>query len=335
MKNQGKRVIPVFVPHLGCPHECVFCNQRSISGTAQAAGAEKTEEIIEKALARSGPGAEVAFYGGSFTAVEPALQEELLGAVRPFIERGEVRSIRVSTRPDCVSAEALNRLRRGGAETVEIGAQSMDEEVLTLSARGHTASDVREAARAVKDGGFSLVLQMMTGLPGDTPEKSVRTAEELAGLKPDGVRIYPAVVVRGTRLEQLWRSGEYVPQTPGEAADLCADLLEIFLPRGIPVIRLGLNPSRELSGGDALAGAYHPAMGELAKGVYYLRKIEKLLNYGYSGGALRVIVPEGLVSAVTGQHRRNVLSLKERYGFRSVEVVEDRSAADISLSLDG
>ncbi len=331
VKGSDRRVIPVFVPHLGCPHSCAFCNQRSISGSVEAANGEKTAGIIERALAESGPGAQVAFYGGSFTAVEPALQEELLSAVLPFIERGDVCSVRVSTRPDCIDAEALSRLRRGGVGAVEIGAQSMDEDVLIRSSRGHTAEDVRKAARAIKSAGFRLVLQMMTGLPGDTREKSVRTAVELAELGPDGVRIYPTVVVRGTELERLWLSGEYKPQTPDEAAEWCADLLEVFGSYGIPVIRLGLNPSNELSGGDALAGAYHPAMGELAQGVFYLRKIEKLLENGRRGDCLRIRVPEGRASAVIGQRRRNIRELEARYGFKKVEVIEDKAARGISL----
>ena len=331
MKEPRRKIIPVFVPHLGCPHECVFCNQRHISGAGEPASAVKTAHIVREALNKTGPGAEVAFYGGSFTAVAPELQEELLSAVQPFRRSLDVTGIRVSTRPDCVDAESLRRIERFGVTTVELGAQSMDDEVLRLSERGHESEAVRTASRLVKGSGFSLILQMMTGLPGDTRGKAAYSARELASLEPDGVRIYPTVVVRDTQLAKLWMSGAFDPQSPQEAALWCADLLEIFEECNIPVIRLGLNPTDELTGGEVLAGAYHPALGELARGEFYLRKVERLLGESCGRGALNIYVPKGMVSVVTGQRRRNIESLKRRFGFRDVWVREDAKTEKIYI----
>ena len=195
-------IIPVFVPHLGCPNDCVFCNQRRISGSVTPATPKDVREAIERALTLTPPGTrrQLAFYGGSFTAIPVHEQEALLGEAQPYLERGDIAAIRLSTRPDAIDGEILGRLRRYGVETVELGAQSMSDRVLALSGRGHTAQDVRDAARAVKAAGFKLILQMMTGLPGSDDESDVESARELAALAPDGVRVYPTVIVRDTAL---------------------------------------------------------------------------------------------------------------------------------------
>lgn len=330
MKRARGRIIPIFVPHLGCPNNCVFCNQHNITGEDEEPTAGDVRRIISEALPRTGPGAEVAFYGGSFTAIDRVLQEELLSAVSPFIADGSVDRLRVSTRPDCVDKEALALLWRYGVRTVELGAQSMDDEVLRLSGRGHSAQDVERASKAVKEAGFSLILQMMTGLPGDSREKTVCTGRRIAALHPDGVRIYPTVIVKDTPLEALYRAGKYAPHTPEEAAVWCADLIEIFEGENIPIIRLGLNPTEDLSGGEAVAGAYHPAMGELAWGEYRLRQVEALLPDALPK-ELTIIVPKGTVSVVTGQKKRNIRLLMERYGFTSVRVKEDESAETMRI----
>ena len=240
-------VIPVFVPHLGCRHECVFCNQRRISGSEKAATAATVKQAIEQsaALPRSGAKRQLAFYGGSFTAIEPERQEELLGAAAEAIGKGEIDAIRLSTRPDAIDETVLARLKRFGVETVELGAQSMDGEVLRLSGRGHTAEDVVRSSEAVKAAGFRLILQMMTGLPGDSAEKDIETAKKLIALRPDGVRIYPTVIVRDTALYDLWRAGEYREHTVEDAVAVCAQLMPLFEEANIPVIRLGLNPTEE------------------------------------------------------------------------------------------
>ena len=316
-------VIPVFVPHLGCPHQCVFCDQRRISGSAESASAETVRQAISSAAAlpRSGAKRQLAFYGGSFTAVPSALQEELLAVAAEAIARGELDAIRLSTRPDAIDDEVLARLRRFGVETVELGAQSMDDEVLRLSGRGHTAADVERAAAAIKAAGFRLILQMMTGLVGDSDEKDLATARRLIALRPEGVRIYPTVIVRGTPLWELWKRGEYREHTVEDAVRVCAKLLPLFEEAGIPVIRLGLNPTEELSGGEAAGGAYHSALGELVKSRVMLEKARALLKDVPPGSRVRLGAAERSLSQAIGQKKENLLRLREECGLEDVKVV--------------
>ena len=316
-------IIPVFVPHLGCPHRCVFCDQRRISGSEKPATAEDVKKAIAQsaALPQTGAKRQLAFYGGSFTAIPAPQQEARLGAAAAAAARGEIDSIRLSTRPDAISDEVLARLRRFGVETVELGAQSMDEEVLRLSGRGHTAGDVERAAAAVRAAGFRLVLQMMTGLPGDSEEKDLETARRLIALRPDGVRIYPTVIVRGTELYERWRAGEYREHTPEEATEVCAKLLELFEAAGIPVIRLGLNPTEELSGGEAAGGAYHPALGELVRSRVLLHRARALLASVESGSRVTLGVAPECLSQMIGQKRGNLAALRGEFSLEEIKVV--------------
>ncbi|MBR1456601.1 MAG: radical SAM protein [Oscillospiraceae bacterium] len=315
-------IIPVFVPHLGCGHACVFCDQRRISGAQTPATAETVREAVERAAAlpRNGAKRQLAFYGGSFTAIPETEQTALLAAAREALDAGMIESIRLSTRPDAVDENVLKRLRACGVETVELGAQSMDDEVLRLSGRGHTAADVEKAARLVKAAGFRLILQMMTGLPGDTDEKSLETARRLIALEPDGVRIYPTVIVRETELYRLWRAGVYREHTVEDAVRLCAKLLPLFESAGVPVIRLGLNPTEELSGGAAAAGAYHPALGELVRSRILYEKARNLLREHGTRGRACIGVDPRRTSQLVGQHRENVRRLCEEFGLEELQV---------------
>ena len=297
-------IIPVFVPHLGCPNDCVFCNQRRISGSVTPAAPSDVREAIERALTLTPPDTrrQLAFYGGSFTAIPVEEQEALLGAAQPYLERGDIAAIRLSTRPDAIDNAVLARLRRYGVETVELGAQSMDERVLALSGRGHTAQDVRDASKAVKAAGFKLILQMMTGLPGSSDESDLESAREIAALSPDGVRVYPTVIVRDTALYDMWKAGRYTEHTVEDAVRVCARILPVFEGAGIPVIRLGLNPTEDLSGGDAAGGAYHPALGELVKSRIMRQKAEGLLAERRGGEAVLRVNPR-LMSQLVGPAR--------------------------------
>ena len=306
-----RRILPIFVPHAGCPNDCVFCNQKRISGSLFPASAQTVREALSS-LPRD-MRCELAFYGGSFTAVEPARQEELLGAAQEYRERGTVGSIRVSTRPDAVDEAALARLIRFGVTTVELGAQSMSDRVLRLSGRGHTSADTVRAAGLVKNAGLRLILQMMTGLPGSDAASDIDTARALIGLNPDGVRIYPTVVIRGTALEEMWRSGRYHEHTVEDAVELCSRILPMFEAASVPVIRLGLNPTEELSGGAAAAGAYHPALGELVRSRVLRGRAEELLEGSRPEGRVTLLVSERDLSAMIGQHRENLMWLRERF----------------------
>lgn len=309
------RIFPVFIPHEGCPHDCVFCNQRRIAAPVSPQPGEVRERVC--AAHAAGLADEVAFYGGSFTAIAPDRQEAFLEAVQ-----GLDVSIRISTRPDYMDETVIARLLRYHVKTVELGAQSMDDDVLRRANRGHSAEDVRQASHLVKSAGISLILQAMAGLPGDKGTWR-STAEALSELKPDGARIYPVVVVRDTALFTMWEKGEYCPLTVSEGAEAAADMLEVFTAHGIPVIRIGLNPTEELSGGAAVAGAYHPALGEMARSRLFLRKIlREIHGASLAGKNLTVRVPPGRTSQAVGVSRENVRRL-EAEGLARVCVIED------------
>lgn len=322
-------ILPVFVPHQGCPHACVFCNQSHISGEKEIVGADTVRRAIhEAALPRNGAKRQLAFYGGSFTAIPLDRQLELLGAAKEALDRDEIDSIRLSTRPDAIDDTVLERLRFYGVDTVELGAQSLDNEVLRLSGRGHTAEDLIRSARLIKERGFRLILQMMTGLPGDTPERSVETARGLIRLQPDGVRIYPTVIVKDTELYELWKRGEYREHTVEDAVALCAVLIPVFEAAGIPIIRLGLNPTEELSSGQAVAGAYHPALGELVKSRILLNRARELMNEVPSGTSVELIVPLAQLSQMIGQRKENLRILREEYSLRQIRALPAEDGRD-------
>ena len=267
------------------------------------------------------PRAELAFYGGSFTAVPEETQRRLLEAAQPFREKGFLSSLRVSTRPDAVSEEKLAFLRAYGVETVELGAQSMEDAVLRRSGRGHTAEDTRRAAALVKGAGLRLVLQMMTGLPGATPETDLATAKALAALGPDGVRIYPTVILRGTPLEEMWRAGQYEAHTVRAAVETCLPVVACFREAGIPILRLGLNPTETLSGGEAVGGAYHPSLGELVYSARYLELARKAIrSLPRLPRKAELLVAKSAVSIMTGQRRGNLLALRWEFGLEAVTV---------------
>lgn len=316
-----RRIISVFVPHLGCPNNCVFCNQRRISGAVNPATADTVAAAIADAGLCEGDCTEweLAFYGGSFTAIEENYRSELLGAACDFVRRGG--AIRLSTRPDCINESILDELKAAGVQTIELGCQSMDDEVLEKSGRGHTANDTVKAAKLIKKYGFSLILQMMTGLPGDTRDRAQQTARSLAALQPDGVRIYPTVIIRDTPLYDMWLEGAYAEHSTKEAVEWCSEIVALFQSEGIPVIRLGLNPTDELSGGDAAGGAYHPAFGELVYSRMFLKKARELLKNTHTARQVVFAVSQSRVSVMTGQKRGNIEALKREFGIDTVKVV--------------
>ena len=306
--------VALFVPHEGCPQQCSFCNQRSISGQTRRLTAKDVDTAAETSLRFQSPSAdfkrEIAFFGGSFTAIERDYMLELLEAASKYLDGKHFTGIRISTRPDAIDKEICEILKHYGVTAVELGAQSMDDKVLALNRRGHTAKDVADAADLISGYGFEPGLQMMTGLYGSSPEESMETAQKIAALNPKTVRIYPTVVLRGTPLAGLLANGEYRPQTLQEAVSLCASLLAFFFDEDIEVIRLGLH-----SGGDVedgyMAGPYHPAFRELCESEIYLRKAKQaLMKAGIENGAAKLFVTESAVSQMTGQKRSNLAALK-------------------------
>lgn len=306
--------VALFVPHEGCPRQCSFCNQRSISGKSRRLTAYDVERAVKTAYGfkpdDSGFKREIAFFGGSFTAINREYMLELLEAASKHIDGRHFTGIRVSTRPDAVNTEICEILKYYGVTAVELGAQSMDDRVLALNSRGHTVKDVADASELIKDCGFDLGLQMMTGLYGSSPEESVATANKIIELNPKTVRIYPTVVLRGTPLAVLLESGKYAPQPLDEAVSLCASLLEMFFNADIEVIRLGLHSGGDIEDGY-IAGPYHPAFRELCEGEIYFRKAKQALKTAeIYGGEAKLFVAENAVSQMTGQKRANLTSLK-------------------------
>ena len=331
-------IIPVFVPHLGCPNDCVFCNQRRISGHIEPATAQTVKNAIEEAAALTplGTKRQLAFYGGSFTAIPETRQVELFEAAQPYIEDGTISSIRLSTRPDAIDASVLKRLKKYGVAVVELGAQSMCDRVLELSGRGHDSAAVENASRLIKAAGFDLVLQMMTGLPGDTDESCIDTAKKIIAIEPNGVRIYPTVIVRDTVLCDMWHAGTYKEHTVEDAVRVCAKIVPLFNAAGIPIIRMGLNPTEDLSGGDALGGAYHPALGELVLSRIMLEKARTLLVGTKPGSRVVLGVNRSDVSKMVGQHRCNVKALTSEFSLSELKIHEASvKSGEISIvSLD-
>lgn len=300
--------VSVFVAHQGCPHMCSFCNQHIISGQQKPVTAQDVKEILQRASETGGEKEnQIAFFGGSFTAIPREYMTELLEATVPFADK--FAGIRISTRPDCIDDEILDFLKQYGVKAIELGAQSMDDEVLALNRRGHTAEDVIKASELIKAKGFELGLQMMTGLYGDTDQKAILTAERIADLKPVTVRIYPTVVLEGTELDRLYKAGEFKPQSVEEASNLCVKLIPIFENAGIKIIRLGLHASEDIKG-KMTAGAYHPAFRELCLGKIYLNNALKALE-NKQKGAVTLAVGDRFLSQMAGQKRINIVSLKE------------------------
>ena len=306
--------ISIFVPHLGCPHRCSFCDQKSISGQQKAPSPEEAYALLEEQaphLAERGMTAQIAFFGGSFTAIPRGYMTELLIAAKTAMERFSVYTgMRCSTRPDCIDGEILALLKEYGMTAIELGAQSMSDDVLRLNERGHTADDVRRAARLIRENGFELGLQMMTGLYGDTREKSLYTADEFVKLQPKTVRIYPTVILKNTRLGELFASGVYRSFSFEETVELCAELLGKFAENDIRVIRMGLHASADVER-EMLGGVYHPSFREIVESRILRDELFERLK-ALPKGDYTVFTDGKNLSRLIGQKRGNIVWFAQR-----------------------
>ncbi len=305
--------ISIFIPHLGCPHRCSFCDQRCISGEVKQPTASEVTALLDSQaehLLKSATEAEIAFFGGSFTAIPRGYMMELLGAARDAVRKYPAYSgIRCSTRPDCISEEITDILKEYGVTAVELGAQSMSDEVLAANERGHTADDVRKAAELIKKSGIELGLQMMTGLYKDTEEAVLYTMREFIALAPKTVRVYPTVILRGTRLGELFLSGEYESFSFEQTVELCARLLRGFESAGIRVIRMGLHASPDVER-ERLGGVYHPAFREIVESRIFLLDMADMLH-DREKGHYTVYTDTRNISRAVGQKRCNIAALRE------------------------
>lgn len=305
--------IPIFVPHKGCPFDCVFCNQRKITGSIKEITPDDVEKTIEqylRTLPKTDCNIEVAFFGGSFTGIPMDEQSAMMAKVTSYIESGRIKGIRLSTRPDYINRDILDNLKKYGVTTIELGVQSMVDDVLKSANRGHSSQDVRQAVSLIREYDFNLGLQMMTGLPGDTPDFSVRTAEEIIKLMPDMVRIYPTLTIKDTYLEKMYQNGKYTPQTLSESIELSKKLILMFESAGINVIRVGLQPTEEISpDASVVAGPFHSSYRELVESSIYFDIISKEIKEGK--GIIYVNPSE--ISKATGNRKENIKKLKEQY----------------------
>lgn len=275
-------IIPIFIPHEGCPHSCIFCNQNSISGSSiqRVTPVEVTETIatwLDRYLVKQAHPVQVAFYGGSFTGLEPQRQQELLDAVTPFMDQGRVHQVRLSTRPDYIDQDKLDLLKKFRVDIVELGVQSLDDTVLRYSGRGHSKEDVYTAVDSLKKGSFQVGMQLMLGLPGQTFRSLRQTVRQTILLQPDFVRIYPVLVVKGSGLEKAYQKGVYTPLSLGKAVLQAAYMKKNFDREGIRVIRMGLQPGDSLEH-SLLAGPYHPSFGEMVLSRLMLKQTRALLQ---------------------------------------------------------
>ena len=320
MKKQY--IIPIFVPHLGCPNDCIFCNQKSISGQKKNITKEEAKKIIDnylKSLKNEEAHIEVAFFGGSFTAIEKEKQEELLQVAYEYIKNGQVESIRISTRPDCINKEILKMLKKYKVKTIELGVQSANDYILKRANRGHTFEDVKKASKMIRWNGFKLGHQMMVGLPESTRIDEINTAKALAKLKPKMVRIYPVLVVKNTKLEKEFEKEEYEPLPLVQAVETCKEIVRIFADKNIDIIRIGLQNTDEISdpenkNSEVVAGPYHPAFRQLVESaMWYDAIVGKIKKLNVKVKEVEVTVNPIDSNNVIGHKKENVIKLKEFY----------------------
>ena len=321
-RNPKPLVIPVFIPHEGCPHSCVFCNQHSISGVEgkPVTGSEVVEIVrtwLQRDRRRNPSRVQVAFYGGSFTGLPMARQQELLSSVQSFIQSGAVQTIRLSTRPDYINSEIVAFLQAHQVATVELGVQSLDDAVLKRSLRGHRAKDTIRASALLKDAGMELGIQLMVGLPGQRFTSLRKTVARVIALAPAFIRIYPVLVVAGSVLEREYGRGRYRPLSLSRAVLQAAWMKKKMTAHGIRVVRMGLQPGPELER-SLVAGPYHPAFGELVNARIMLGQTSKLLSRVPPGQPVRLQISDRDQSVFRGIYSANIhrltsLGLSDRF----------------------
>jgi len=334
-------IIPIFIPHRGCTHQCAFCNQVTITGNTSPFLSK--EVLIKKINAylsfkkdRTRP-VQIAFYGGNFLGLQSKTIQSLLTETEKFIYSGKAESIRFSTRPDTIDEQQLDAIQKFTISTIEIGAQSMDDHVLVKSNRGHTAEDTANAAGLVRERDLKLGLQMMTGLPGDSEKRSLTTAHQIACLLPDFIRIYPTVVLANSPLAAWYKSGKYSPMPLDESVMLVKKIYQFFNGKGIPVIRIGLQASSDLDNSEnIIAGPYHPAFGHIVFSEIFLEQVENVLKNekGIKGKSIAIHVHPRSISKMRGLKNRNLKILKNNFQLKSIAVLSNEKFGEDQLEVE-
>ncbi|HQG42369.1 MAG TPA: radical SAM protein [Spirochaetota bacterium] len=312
--------IPFFIPHLGCRHRCVFCNQVYTSNTNTPPNEDDIINKVElylKNIKSSVQHVEIAFFGGSFTGLDSEIQKKYLAIAHAYYSKKMIHGIRLSTRPDYINKPILQLLKEYTVTTIELGVQSFHDDVLQASSRGHTVDDTMNAIACIKNAGFNLIIQLMPGLPCDTPDKSIESAHIACTLQPNGVRIYPTIVIKDTVLEKLFIEGIYTPMTLEEAVTLTAGMYSIFTMNNIPVIRMGLHPFANDTSSFIVAGPYHPSFGYLVKSRYCRNQLQNMLQQATDNNSTSkryIIELPALHSAeYLGAHRENIAFLQNMF----------------------
>ena len=334
-------IIPIFVPHEGCPHDCVFCNQNSITGTSIKVDAMYVEKIVNEYLQTiksDNAIIEVSFFGGTFTAINMEKQIELLTVAKKFKDNNKIKFIRLSTRPDYIDDNILINLKRHSVDIIELGVQSLDDEVLLKSGRGHTAKDVERASRLIKQYGFILGHQVMIGLPGDNIKKDMETAKGVIALKPDICRIYPALVIKNTHMEKMHIEKSFKPYSLNDAVNVSKIIYIMMIANQINVIRIGLQPTEEISeGNDLVAGPFHPAFRELVEGSIYSDMLYDAIisNISRDASLNKIIVrinPKD-ISKLYANGKSFFYDMKKQINTNLIDVVQDIATERGSISV--
>ena len=328
-------IIPVFVPHRGCVHNCVFCDQKTISGQYEQVDDKYVDALIKKYLKTiNSTDIYVAFYGGSFTAIPLKTQNMLMDAVIPYIKKGIVKGIRLSTRPDYINKEILDNLKNHYVKIIELGVQSMDDDVLYKSERGHTPEDVIYASRLISEYGFELGLQMMIGLPGDNKAKDLYTASEIIKLRPSFVRIYPTLIIKGTKLESMYKEGQYAPLSVLDAVNILSDVMLLFDICDITVIRVGLQVTESINYNAAVvAGPFHPSIRQLAENEIFFGMMSLLYEDCHKHNkTAQFRVNDKDMSNAIGISKKNIERFYRKYGVKP-EVIPDKSISKSYIAL--
>lgn len=328
--SKSHYIIPIFVPHEGCPHDCVFCNQRSITGSKEIVDAEFVDSTVQKYLEtikNTNSIIEISFFGGTFTAIDIKKQKELLEVALKYKNMGKINLIRLSTRPDYINEPILQNLKAYSVDIIELGIQSMDSEVLIKSGRGHTAEDVINASKLIKAFGFTLGHQIMLGLPGDSFEKDILTTKQVIELKPSICRIYPTLVVKNTALERLYLEGKYTPYTLKETIQISKLLYCMLIANNIKVIRIGLQPTTEINvDGDVIAGPFHPAMRELVEGSLLNQVIYELIPKDYSDKLnIEISINSKEISKLYANKKEFFIDMKNQIKTQNLKVIQNNN----------